>query len=109
MLPKQKRLNLSTDFKWVSAGRTIQSENFKIFAKEGENSQAKIGVATSSRYFPKAVERNRAKRIMFGAFEKIYDSLPNNINIIALPKAGINNVKSEELVLELKKALDKIL
>lgn len=109
MLSKDKRLNLSTDFKWVSSGRVIQSTNFKIFYKPGENKSAKVGIAVSSKNFPKAVLRNKAKRIMFNAFGKIYGNLPGNSNIIALPKPGIDNVKSDDLVLELTQALGKIL
>ncbi len=109
MLSKDKRLNLSTDFKWVSLGRVFQSANFKIFYRPGENKTAKIGVAINSKNLPKAVGRNRAKRIMFNAFGKIYGNLPDNSNIIALPKQGIDNVKSDDLVLELTQALGKIL
>lgn len=108
MLSKDKRLNLSTDFKWVSSGRVFQSTNFKIYYRPGENKSARVGIAVSSKNFPKAVLRNKAKRIMFNAFGKIYENLPSNSNIIALPKPGIDNVKSEELTLELRRALEKI-
>lgn len=108
MLPKDKRLNLSTDFKWVSSGKAFQSEHFRIFCKLGENKLARVGVAVASKHFPKAVERNRAKRILFHAFEKIYKDLPSNSNILTLPKPGIDNVKSDELQSELKKSLEKI-
>lgn len=109
MLPKDKRLNLSTDFKWISSGRVFQSTNFKIFYKPGENKSAKVGIAVSPKNFPKAVLRNKAKRIMFNAFGKIYENLPSNSNIIALPKQSIDNVKSGDLILELKKVLEKII
>lgn len=109
MLPKNKRLNLSTEFKWVSSGKTIQSQHFRLLGKYGENQIARVGVAMNSKNFPKAHMRNKAKRIMFNAFSKIYDSLPKGLNIIALPKQGLDNVKSEELTLELEEALKKII
>lgn len=109
MLSKDKRLNLSVDFEWVRLGKTVQTSYFKLFGRFGDNKFAKVGVASISKQFPKAVQRNKAKRIMFSAFEKIYDSLPCNFNIMALPNKGIDNVKSEDLAEELSKALSKII
>lgn len=107
MLSKNKRLNLSTDFEWIKSGTVIQTPHFKLFSKFGDNQLARVGVAIVSKQFPKAVQRNRAKRIIFSAFEKIYETLPQNLNIIALPNKGIDKVKSEDLILEIKKALGK--
>ena len=107
MLPKPKRLNLKKDFKWVAAGKKLETKYLKLFVKSGENQNPKVGIATSSKSFKKATERNRARRIVSGAFEALYSRLPENINIVALPKSGINEVKSDLVLLDLEVELKK--
>lgn len=109
MLPKPKRLNLKKDFKWVAAGKKLETKYLKLFVRLGDNHPPaggpKIGIATSSKSFKKATERNRARRIASGAFEVLYSKLPKSINIVALPKSGINEVKSDKVLLDLEERL----
>ena len=107
MLPKSQRLNLKKDFKWVAAGKKLETKYLKLFIKLGDNQIPKVGVAVSSKTFAKATERNRARRIVAAAVESLYQNLPNNINIIALPKAGVINVKSGDVLLDLEEGLKK--
>ena len=102
MLAKAKRLNLKTDFKWVASGKKIDSQFAKIFIRLGENSSARVGIATSKNNFKNAVSRNKARRLISAAIEILYDKLPTNINIIVLPKAGILEVKSRDILLDLE-------
>ena len=111
MLPTAKRLNLKKDFKWVASGKKIESKFAKIFIKTGDPSASsgpRIGIATSGKVFKKAVDRNRSKRLISKAFEILYPTLPLDINIVALPKHGVINVKSDEVVKELEKILVEI-
>lgn len=108
MLPKDKRLNLKKDFKWVAAGKRLETKYLKLFVKLGDNQLPRIGIAVSGKSFTKAVERNRARRITSAAFESLYSSLPERINILALPKAGVVRVKSGDLLLDLEEGLKKI-
>ena len=105
MLPKPQRLNLKKDFKWVASGKKIESKFLKLFLRVGENTSPRIGIALSSKNFKKAVDRNRARRITSKAFEVLYKSLPQTINIVALPKAGVVSVKSGDVVLDLEELL----
>jgi len=116
MLPKPQRLNLKKDFKWVAAGKKLESKYLKIFVRHGdpstsntpslrESGQARVGIATSSKTFRKATNRNRARRLVSTAFQSIFHLLPPTINIIALPKAGVLSVKSSDVLLDLEAAL----
>ncbi len=107
MLSKNKRLNLKTDFKRVAAGKKLETKYLKLFIQLGDNQIPKVGIAVSSKIFAKATERNRAKRIVAAAVESLYANLPNNINIIALPKRGVINVKSGDVLLDLEEGLKK--
>lgn len=122
MLSKDKRLNLKKDFKWVVAGplrpprlggagseasKKLETKYLKLFIKLGDNKTPKVGIAVSGRAFKKAVERNRARRLTSAAFEALYPNLPSAINIVALPKAGVINVKSGDIILDLEEGLKR--
>ncbi len=109
MLPKYQRLNLKKDFKWVASGRKLETQNLKLFVKLGENINPRIGIAVSSKNFKKAHERNRAKRLVYQAFQSIIRLLPPAINIIALPKTSVIGVKSSDLGKELESIYEKII
>lgn len=105
MLPKPQRLNLKKDFKWVAAGKKLESKYLKLFVKMGDNQMPKVGIAISSKVFSKATDRNRARRLVSAVFEVLYPKLPKTINIVALPKAGVVGVKSGDIVLDVEAIL----
>ena|SRR3990167_7636003 len=107
MLPKINRLNLKTDFKWVASGRKIDTKFAGLFLKSGDNLFPRIGIAVSCKVFKKATERNRARRLVSKTFESIYANLPKDVNIVALPKLKVLEVKSGEVFLDLEEALRK--
>lgn len=110
MLSKEKRLNLKKDFKWVASGKKLETRYVKLFVKLGNNPPAggpKVGIASSGRTFKKASQRNRARRLISAAFEVLYPSLPENLNIIALPKSGILDVKSQDVLSDLEEKLTR--
>ncbi len=105
MLPKSQRLNLKKDFKWVAAGKKLETKYLKLFIRTGENEKPKVGIALSGKSFKKAVDRNRARRLTSQAFQSLIDNLPPTINIVALPKVGILDVKSGNVLLDLEEVL----
>ena len=111
MLAKSQRLNLKKDFKWVAAGKKVESKYLKLFIRIGENNPPaggpRVGIALSSKTFKKATERSRAKRLVSQAFQSTFHLLPSTINIVALPKAGVIDVKSGDVLQDLEAALKK--
>lgn len=105
MLSKDKRLNLKKDFKWVAAGKRFETPYLKLFIKLGDNTEARVGIAVSGKTFKKATERNKARRLTSAAFEALYSSLPERVNILALPKAGVVRVKSGDVLLDMEAIL----
>ena len=105
MLPKSQRLNLKKDFKWAASGKKLETKYLKLFIKMGENQTPRVGIATSSKIFTKASQRNRARRLTSAALEPLVSKLPQIINIVALPKAGILSVKSGDVLLDLEEKL----
>lgn len=107
MLSKEKRLNLRKDFKWAATGKRLETKYLKLFVKFGDNQMPRVGIATSGKFFKKAVERNRARRLTSAAFEMLYQNLPPNINILVLPKIGMTGVKSGDVLLDLEEGLKR--
>lgn len=108
MLPKSQRLNLKKDFKWVASGKKFETKYLKLFIREGDNKTPRVGIAISSQTFRKATERSRAKRLAATALQTTYYLLPTTINIVALPKAAILGVKSQEVMADLEQALKNV-
>ncbi len=102
MLPKPNRLNLKKDFKWVASGKRVETQFLKLFIKHGDNSFPKIGITASSKTFKNSTDRNRARRLTSQAFQSIYPKLPSSINIVALPKQALLEVKSEDIFKDLE-------
>lgn len=107
MLPKSHRLNLKQSFTWAAAGEKIDHDLLKLFFRFGQNEVPKIGIAPSKANFATAVARNRAKRLVAKGFENLLQSLPKNVNIVALPKTGILKKSSDEVTAGLKEMLEK--
>ncbi|KKR80364.1 MAG: Ribonuclease P protein component [Candidatus Daviesbacteria bacterium GW2011_GWA1_41_61] len=107
MLSKDKRLNLKRDFQWVASGEKISSEIVKLFYRYGENNQAQVGIAVSSSVFKKAVQRNRARRLVSTAFEALYPNLSQQVKIIAIPRQGVLKLNPAKILNYLKSLLKK--
>lgn len=107
MLPKPNRLNLKTDFKWVVSGDRISTQYIKLFFRTGSNALPRVGIALSKSEFKKAVDRNRAKRLVSKAFEDVLDQLPSAINIVAMPSSGVLDISSVQLSQGLKNTLQE--
>src|SRR5438874_2330459 len=107
MLAKTSRLNLKTNFNFVASGDKIRGQYFNIFFRPGDNDQVKIGVALKRENFKKAVERNKAKRLVYASFQNFYQQLPQKINIIVMPKTEILSLRTKELEVKLQEVLKK--
>ena len=105
MLSKEKRLNLKKDFKWAVSGKLIDTKFAKLYLKVGENTFPRVGIASSSKTFKKATERNKARRLISASLESLYSLLPPTMNILALPKIGVLGVKSGDVLFDLQEKL----
>lgn len=108
MLPKLSRLNLKKDFERIASGKRLETKYMRLYFREGDpsaSSRPRIGIASSSKVFRKAVDRNRARRLTSSVFESIYTHLPTRLNIVALPKMSILGVKSTDVLEDLEKKL----
>lgn len=103
MLSKDKRLNLSKNFKDVRSSKLKkETESLRVFYKYSDNKNALVGIALTKGIFKKAHERNRARRLASFAIEKLYPRLPNNLNLVIMPKLAILEKSGEEVLKEVE-------
>ena len=108
MLPKFKRLNLKKDFNWIANGKLVDTTFAKLYYRFGTNDLPRIGITAPSGVFKKAHSRNRARRLISSLFEVIYTRLPTRLNILAIPKPHLIEVKSDDLLLSLEDKLKEV-
>lgn len=101
MLPKSQRLNLKEKFKWVTSGKRIETHSFKLYLKLGDNSKPLIGITVPKHIIKKAHDRNKTKRVISDTINQFYTSLPNNLNLVIIPKGDIFKENKEQLKDEL--------
>ncbi len=106
MLARANRLNISKSFKFVAAGSKRETPHLKVFYKFGENEDPLVGIALSKKVLAKAVDRNRAKRMISRVVENEFLRLRKNLNLVIMPKEGILECKSSDLVKELVNVKD---
>lgn len=107
MLAREKRLNLSKDFRWVASGKKSGNTFLKLFYRYGDNQRAKVGISLSKSNFKKAVERNKVRRLVSGVFENLYILLPDNLNLVVIPTSNINTLSLDQIEQEVRQILIK--
>lgn len=105
MLAKSQRLNLKTSFRFVAAGRRLETDFYKLFYREGDNVQPLVGISLSRSVSPHATDRNRARRLTATSIQQVYDLLPSHINIVIMPKKEVLSLTSEKLTDQLRNQL----
>ena len=96
-LRKSRRLSEPRQYKHVFAKHfRIGGVGFNILARSNRELEARLGLSISKRYCPRAVTRNRLKRIARESFRISVKQLPN-VDIIILYKCKSKEFSNKEL------------
>ena len=92
----------------LSQGKKIVTPLFVLRYIENKfpQEQAVVGVITSKKVSPKAVDRNRARRIFKTALQSEIPKFSTNLMIVAVLRSNINGLKLEDVRLEIEKITD---
>lgn len=86
--PRTHRLTAAADYSRVFAGAERSSDRFfTVLAKLNELSEARLGLAISKRVAPRAVDRNRLRRLARESFRKL-DLAPLDYIVMAKKDAA---------------------
>lgn len=103
--PRSARLIRPADFQRVfGQGRRNRSRYFTLVVAPGSE-RPRLGLAVGRRASPRAVVRNRIKRIARDVFR--HATLPQ-VDIVVVARSGLEDVSREELRDDLQRALARV-
>ncbi|MCK8515257.1 ribonuclease P protein component [Methylonatrum kenyense] len=96
--PRDARLLRPSQFRRVfsSGPCRVSDDAFTLLAKGGEHEQPRLGMAISKRHVPRAVDRNRIKRISREAFRQQRMALPAR-DVILLARSPARRLDRAQL------------
>lgn len=95
--PETARLRSAREFRRVfERGRRRADGCFTVIAAPGECRRARLGLAIAKRRVPRAVDRNRIKRIVRESFRRHAAELPA-VDIVILARSGLAHRDSSRL------------
>ena len=101
MLKKQNKLNTKDIKELITAGKRVYGTLFSVVYKPKNTN--KFGVTVSKKVYKKAVDRNRAKRRVFGALKDVSPKNIGHYNISV--KSKLNTVPFTDISKDLNSVL----
>ena len=99
-LPRLRRLVKAQQFKSVFKSSERFNSFFLVFVKKNGLPESRIGLSVSKKYLPRAVDRNRAKRIIRESFRHVQGRL-SGLDIVVVWKGQsqiTNNYKLRQKI-----------
>ncbi len=96
--PRSARLLLSRDFKEVfDRGASIVGKLMVIWVGDGKGDGLRVGVVASKRTFRRAVDRNRAKRLLRETFRMKHSSFNAKRDLVIIARRRILDARRQEV------------
>jgi ribonuclease P protein component len=106
--PRSARLLLSRDFQRVFNQKTnVVGKYMVVWLGEGNATSLRLGVIASKRTFRRAVDRNRAKRLLREAFRLNRSRVEGSGDLVIIARRRILDVKCQAVEKELLWLLKK--
>ncbi|MFA5777844.1 MAG: ribonuclease P protein component [Parcubacteria group bacterium] len=109
MLPSKNRLTKRTDFANVYRKGTFFLESpLSLKAVKNNLEHTRIGFSIEKKFFKKAVERNKIKRLLREAFHQNLENIKNSLDIVVFYKRSEPNPDFKIISELVKKLIKKI-
>ena len=105
-MSKPLRLNrlVSSQYKAVfGQKRSLYGQTMAVWVASSEDADRKVGVIVSKRTFRRAVDRNRAKRLMREAFRLTCARLITGVHLILIARSGIKEKTCADVICDLER------
>lgn len=107
MLPKEKRLANTNDYKRVyQKGSFFSSRLLVINYLANKTSASRLGIVVTKKVAPKAVDRNKVKRKFREASRSLYDVLPAGYDVVVNIKKSATSAPFTEIKKEISEAFE---
>ena len=103
------RIRCAADFKGVFDGALfkVHQPHFLFLAKCTEQPKSRLGIVVAKKKVRRAHERNRVKRLARESF-RLHQQQLDDLDIVVMPKVGIDTISNAELHLQLQNAWQKL-
>jgi len=88
-LPIFRRIRQQAEFKQAFCAKRLTNKWFAVYVRKNENGFARLGIVASKKTMPKAVSRNRAKRLIRDVFRREFP-VDNAVDIVVRTKLKIS-------------------
>ena len=104
------RIRCAADYKSVFDGVLfkVHQPHFLFLAKITEQPHSRLGIVVAKKKVRRAHERNRVKRLARESFRLQQGQFNKNIDIVMMPKVGIEAIENQELHQQLDFAWQKL-
>lgn len=104
------RIRCAADYKSVFDGALfkVHQPHFLFLAKLTEQPNSRLGIVVAKKKVRRAHERNRIKRLARESFRLHQPSFGSDIDIVVMPKVGIEAITNAELYQQLDFAWQKL-
>ncbi len=106
----ESRIRTATDYKSVFDGALfkVHQPHFLFLAKLTEQQNSRLGLVVAKKKVRRAHERNRIKRLARESFRLHQAQFNADIDIVVMPKLGIDAITNQELHQQLDFAWQKL-
>ncbi len=88
-LPPRERVKSRGEFRRAQArGARVHTPHFVVLVHPNETGLARVGVTVTKKTAPRAVDRNRVKRLVREAFRRAKATMPSGFDLIFIAKTG---------------------
>lgn len=107
-LSKQQRLTKASLFREAFAQkRSFVGRLMVLWLRKGEGASLRLGVVTSKKVSNRAVDRNRARRVLRAAYRELRGELSGDVDVVIIARRWILNASHDELVTEMRHLFKK--
>jgi ribonuclease P protein component len=103
-LPGPFRLASSRYKRVFAQKRSVYGRTLVMWVTRGADAGRRAGVVVSKRTFRRAVDRNRAKRLLREAFRLSRHRLAPDVDVVLVARAGIAGKSCRDVVIDLEAA-----
>ncbi len=107
--PKTSRLKLASDFRGLlKNGKSSRQNGIAVYFKESDQKKSRLGIIVSKRILKRAVDRNRAKRLIREFFRREKNHFNSNFDFLIRLYQSDNLLESNNLHKYLKALLHTV-
>ena len=103
-LPGPFRLDSSKYKRIFAEKRSVYGRTLVMWVTRGSDAGRRVGVVVSKRTFRRAVDRNRAKRLLREAFRLSRHQMPPDVDVILIARAGIAGKRCQDVMRDFEAA-----